>query len=127
MVTSPPASLRFGIDYEMEETELNRREACEKMLSGAPKKLMNIDGIHIAMQEKGFFYLQTYLDATVEYMDESTKDTVIYFQRDWTKRGYLHTPYRMCIFEPGHGTYYYRVRSIGRLKRVLNSWAAKHR
>ncbi len=84
---------------------------------------MSIDTINDVMCRSDFFYVQTHLDATVEYMHESDSDVLVFFQRDWSKRGFLHTPYRMCIVEPGNGKYYYRVRSIGQLKRVLAYWA----
>lgn len=117
-----PTSLRFGIDYEMRETELIYREQHEKMLSKSPKSIMNIDSINFEMCRSDFFYVQTHLDATVEYMLESESDVMVFFQRDWTKRGFLHTPYRMCIVAPGHGKYYCRVRSIGQLRKVLANW-----
>jgi hypothetical protein len=119
-------SLRFCISEDITEAELERRENYEKMLSGAPKRLLGIDNMHAIMQKKGFFYVQTHLDATVEYMHESEAETVFYFQRDWTKRGLLNTPYRVSVYEPGDGKYFYRVRCIKHLSRVLAFWAARH-
>ena len=120
-------SLRFGINEDITDAELDRRGNYEKMLSGAPKRLLGIDSIHVTMQEKGFFYVQTHFDATVEYMHESEAETVVYFQRDWTKRGLFNAPYRVSVYEPGDGKYFYRVCSIKQLARVLALWESRHK
>ena len=116
-------SLRFGIDHDMDSAELSRREAYEHMFRRAPVCLLSMNAIDAFMDARHYFCIWTHLDATVEYeLDNSSSETAIYFQRDWTKAGMLHAPYRMCISELGVGKFYYRVRSIAQLRRVLAHW-----
>ena len=118
--------LRFYIDHDMDSAELDRREAYERMFRKAPACLLNIDAIDGVMQSRSFFCISNHVDATVEYaIDGSADDTAIYFQRDWTKVGFLYTPYRMCISEPGAGKFYYKVKTLGQLNRVLMRWAGR--
>ena len=120
---APPMSLRFSIDHDMDSAELSRRDAYEHMFRRAPDRLLSMNAIDAVMDAKNFFCIWTHLDATVEYaIDNSSDETAIYFQRDWTKSGLLRAPYRMCISEPGVGKFYYRVRSVMQLRRALAHW-----
>ena len=122
-----PATLRFGIDHNTPDTELSRREKYEQMFQRAPAKLLSIDALDVVMQSMNWFYIWTHMDATVEYASHDPSDnTQIYFQRDWSKRGFLYAPYRVCISEPGVGKFYYRVRTLAQLRRVLNHWETMH-
>jgi hypothetical protein len=113
-------AMRFEIDPSVDESELNRRESCERMLLRAPACLLNIAAIDTVMQSRKFFCIWTHLDATTEYaVDGSADETAIYFQRDWGKTGLLHTPYHMLIATPGGRESYYRVRSVAQLGRIL--------
>ncbi len=115
--------LRFCIDHDLDEAELARREAYERMFRRAPARLLNIDAIDAVMRAKGFFHIWTHVDATVEYaMDGSSDATAIYFQRDWAELGLLRAAYRVCISEPGVGKFYHRVRSPVQLRRALARW-----
>ena len=122
----PLSPLRFGIDNDLDEAELGRREAYERMFRRAHASLLNIDAIDAVMKAQGFFNIWSHLDATVEYVrDGSADETAVFFQRDWSKAGFLRAPYRMCIAEPGVGKFYYRVRSLLQLRRVLARWELK--
>jgi hypothetical protein len=129
---SPP-SLRWGIDYDTDEAELDRREAYERMFrrmhakGRVPKRMLCLDHIDRFMQTKNFFFMETHLDATVEYrLHESEDETQIYLQRDWTKAGLLCVPYRVCISDPAaHTKTYCRVRSIAQLRRAIERWECR--
>jgi hypothetical protein len=119
--------IRFGIDHDMEDAELNRREAYERQIfRRAPACLLNAGRIDGVLQSEGFFCIWNHLDATLEYaVNASVKRTLVYIQRDWSKAGLLHTPYRMCITEPGIGKFYFRVRSVAQVKRALVRWRTR--
>ena len=117
--------LRFGIDHDMDESELNRREAYEIMFRRrALAGLFCLNQIERFMGSRNLFYIWTHEDATFEFAVHSSDDeTQVYFQRDWSKRGFLRAPYKMCISDPGLNLRgYYRVRSVAQLKRALDRW-----
>ena len=126
----PPSTLRWGIDCDITEAELDRREAYERMFrmmhakGRMPKRMLCLDRIDRFMQTKNFFFMETHFDATVEYrLHESEDETQIYLQRDWTKAGLLCVPYRVCISDPAaHTKTYCRVRSIAQLRRAIERW-----
>lgn len=120
-------TLRFSIDHDTDAAELDRREKYEQMFRRAPVSLLSIDAIDVVMQSMNWFYLWTHMDATVEYAVRDSVDTTqVYLQRDWSKTGFLYVPYRVCISEPGVGKFYYRVRTLAQLKRVLVHWESTH-
>jgi hypothetical protein len=131
-------ALRFGIKTHMRDAELLRRNAYERMFkhtcARSSAKILTKRSIRTVMQSRHCFRIWTHLDATMEYaIDDSDNETAFFFQRDWsgfvpqrdsTKLVFLRLPFRICISEPGVGKFYYRVRSVGQLRRALDHWAA---
>jgi hypothetical protein len=46
----------------------------------------------------------------------------VYIDRDWSCKGMLRVPYRVCIHEYGKGHRFYLVRTLRQLEAVLSHW-----
>ena len=125
-------TLRWGIDYDLDEKELNRREAYELMfrrvqVRGQCGRLLCIDTLDRYLQTKNLFYIWSHEDGTIEYAYHSSEDeTQVYLRRDWTKHGFRNISYNVCISDPVSGTRgYFRVRSIAQMQRVIERWQSR--
>jgi hypothetical protein len=116
--------LRFGIDYDMDEQELDRRQAFEQRMfrrGDIAAKIVCMDALDRSMKKKQFFPLWVHEDATVEYaIHDSIDETRIFIQRDWAKAGFLRAAYKVYVYKPGGRKYYYRVRSVRQFERAIN-------
>ena len=117
------------INRSLSKETINHRNALEVMLRSAPDCMLCTDSIDTVMHNKKYGYVLTFPDCTVLYACKTSKleDISIFFQRDWTKSGYLHAPYRMSIEMENGGIHHYWIRSVGQLKRALKSWELNHR
>ena len=123
------------IDHTLSEGTQALRREMETMLEGsfrdipdrcAPPSIMSLYAIDDIMDSLGFFlFVKSYADCTVQYICtyplSVSRKIKLFFQRDWTKRGYLHAPYNMFITYRKR-THRYRVRSVGQLKTALKYW-----
>ena len=46
----------------------------------------------------------------------------VYIDRDWSSKGLLCAPYRVCIHEFGRRRHFYRVRTVQQFRSVLHNW-----
>lgn len=132
-------TMRVLIDHRISDETVQHREALETMLRGrdqppgksfhpVPECILSISKIDQFMHDNNYGHVFTFHDSTVEYMPNRHSRSVplenvsIFFRRDWTKNGYLHTPYRMTILMPIGGMHHYWVRSVGQLKKALKHW-----
>ncbi len=127
------------IDRTLSDEAQAWRQDMETMLRGnfrdipdrcAPPSILSLDAIDDVMDSlTSFLFVTSYPDFTVQYVCtyplSISRKIKLFFQRDWTKRGYLHAPYNMFITYRKK-THRYRVRSVGQFKTALKYWGRQY-
>jgi hypothetical protein len=115
------------------QEEADLRDSMEGVFQGRyrrkiPGCILSMNSIATTMTGKNFLHVVTSFDYTAEFMhkDPHLEEIAFSFRRDWSKRGYIHTPYTMFITMPEGVEYRYCLRSIGQLKTALKHWQTYH-
>ena len=120
----------FAIDYNISTHASTLRERIEGVSRGRiglrVPSILSMDSIQKVMAVK-YNDPFTFSDGTREYNHcfPNREFISIIFQRDWRKRGYLHTPYHMFVTKHKNNSCEMRrycVRSIGQLRTALKDW-----
>ena len=121
------------INHTLSQEEADFRDSMEYAFQGRYKRkipgcILSTNSIAKIMTGKNFIHVLTTRDNTSEFMlkDRSLQDIAFNFQRDWSKRGYIHAPYTMFVTMPEGVEYRYCVSSTGQLKTALKHWKTYH-
>ena len=112
----------FTVDNDVELPESNRRSAYEATIGSKVPSLMSEQNIRRTMEEMGYYHIHDYSDNSNEFAADGQDTTEIFFQRDWTKFGFIRAPYHVYLSLPNRPQYYFRVCSLKKLKRVITWW-----
>jgi hypothetical protein len=117
-ISQEEADFRDSMEYAFQGRIMRRTTGC----------ILSTNSIKKIMTGKDFLFVVTSRDYTSEFMlkDRSLQDIAFNFQRDWSKRGYIHAPYTMFVTMPEGGEYRYCVSSTGQLKTALKHWKTYH-